>query len=104
MRQLNGAYSQRYNRRHGKVGHLFRGRFNAVLVEKEGRLLELARYVVLNPVRAGTAAEALFSACIPCRSGRPNPTARRASPSMPTTDRIAKNSIEARRDCRHRTS
>lgn len=53
MRQLNGVYTQRYNRRHGKPGHLFQGRFKAILVDKETYLLELCRYVVLNPVRAG---------------------------------------------------
>jgi len=53
MRQLNGVYTQRFNRRHRRVGHLFQGRFKAILVEKESHLLELARYVVLNPVRAG---------------------------------------------------
>jgi REP element-mobilizing transposase RayT len=52
MRQLNGIYTQAYNRRHCKDGHLFKGRFKAVLVEKESHLLELCRYVVLNPVRA----------------------------------------------------
>ena len=52
MRQLNGVYTQRFNRRHRKVGHLFQGRFKAILVEKEWYLLELARYIVLNPVRA----------------------------------------------------
>lgn len=52
MRQLNGRYTQTYNRRHERVGHLFQGRFTAILVEKEAYLLELCRYVVLNPVRA----------------------------------------------------
>src|SRR5687767_2144330 len=52
MRQLNGRYTQAYNRRHHRVGHLFQGRFTAILVEKETHLLELCRYVVLNPVRA----------------------------------------------------
>lgn len=52
MRQLNGMYTQAFNRRHRKDGHLFKGRFKAVLVEKESHLLELCRYVVLNPVRA----------------------------------------------------
>jgi putative transposase len=52
MRQLNGVYTQSYNRRHGRVGHIFQGRFKAILVEKETHLLELCRYVVLNPVRA----------------------------------------------------
>ncbi len=58
MRQLNGVYTQRTNRRHGLVGHLFQGRFKAILVERDAYLLELARYVVLNPVRAGMLQEA----------------------------------------------
>jgi REP-associated tyrosine transposase len=53
MRHLNGLYTQRFNRRHERVGHLFQGRFTGILVERESHLLELARYVVLNPVRAG---------------------------------------------------
>jgi REP element-mobilizing transposase RayT len=52
MRQLNGVYTQRFNRRHGRVGHVFQGRYKAIIVQKESHLLELARYVVLNPVRA----------------------------------------------------
>ena len=56
MRQLNGIYTQRFNRRHNRVGHVLQGRFKAVIVEKESHLLELCRYVVLNPVRAGMAA------------------------------------------------
>ena len=53
MRQLNGIYTQKYNRRHHKTGHILEGRFKAILVQKENYLLELCRYVVLNPVRAG---------------------------------------------------
>lgn len=53
MRQLNGVYTQRFNKRHGRTGHIFQGRFKAILVQKESYLLELCRYVVLNPVRAG---------------------------------------------------
>ena len=53
MRQLNGVYTQANNRRHQRVGHLFQGRFKAILVDSDAYLLELARYVVLNPVRAG---------------------------------------------------
>ncbi len=52
MRQLNGVYTQAFNREHGRVGHVFQGRYKAILVEKETHLLELARYIVLNPVRA----------------------------------------------------
>jgi putative transposase len=52
MRQLNGVYTQAFNRSHERVGHVFQGRFKAILVDKESYLLELARYVVLNPLRA----------------------------------------------------
>lgn len=52
MRQLNGLYTQRFNRRYRMSGHLFQGRYKAILVQKEAHLLELSRYVVLNPVRA----------------------------------------------------
>ena len=52
MRQLNGVYTQAYNRRHRRVGHIFQGRYKAILVQKESHLLEVCRYVVLNPVRA----------------------------------------------------
>ena len=57
MRQLNGVYSQAFNRIHGRVGHLFQGRYKAILVEREAHLLEVCRYVVRNPVRAGLVAE-----------------------------------------------
>jgi len=53
MRQLNGVYTQMTNRTYGRVGHVFQGRYKAIMVEKDSYLLELARYVVLNPVRAG---------------------------------------------------
>ena len=52
MMQLNSIYTQRFNRTHKRVGHLFQGRFKSILVEKEPYLLELSRYIVLNPVRA----------------------------------------------------
>lgn len=52
MRQLNGVYTQFFNQRHRSVGHLFQGRYKAILVQKESHFLELCRYVVLNPVRA----------------------------------------------------
>ncbi len=57
VRHLNGVYTQSFNRRHQRVGHLFQGRFKAIIVEKEAYLLELCRYVVLNPARAGVAKE-----------------------------------------------
>lgn len=52
LRHLNGVYTQAFNRRHRRAGHLFQGRYRAIIVEKEAYLLELCRYVVLNPVRA----------------------------------------------------
>ena len=52
MQQLNGVYTQAYNRRHNKVGHLFQGRFKGILVDENAYLLEVCRYVDLNPVRA----------------------------------------------------
>ena len=57
MRHLNGVYTQGFNRSHGRDGHVFQGRYKGILVEKDSYLLELARYVVLNPVRAGMIAE-----------------------------------------------
>jgi len=45
MRHLNGVYTQAYNRRHAKVGHLFQGRFKAILVDRDAYLLEVCRYV-----------------------------------------------------------
>ena len=52
MRHLNGVYTQKFNRHHKRVGHVFQGRYKAILVQKESYLLELSRYIVLNPVRA----------------------------------------------------
>lgn len=53
MRQLNGIYTQKFNRNHTRVGHVFQGRYKAILVEKGEHLLLLCRYIVLNPVKAG---------------------------------------------------
>jgi putative transposase len=58
MRQLNGIYTQSFNRRHKRVGHLFQGRFKAILVERESHLLELCRYIVLNRARVKGSAKA----------------------------------------------
>jgi REP element-mobilizing transposase RayT len=52
MRQLNGVYTQLLNKRHNRVGHIFQGRYKAILIQKETHLLEVCRYVVINPVRA----------------------------------------------------
>jgi REP-associated tyrosine transposase len=53
MRQLNGVYTQWSNRRHRRSGHLFQGRYKAIIVDKDEYFLQLGRYIVLNPVRAG---------------------------------------------------
>ena len=53
MRQLNGVFTQASNRKHSRTGHLFQGRYHAVLVDRDEYFLELARYTTLNPVRAG---------------------------------------------------
>lgn len=53
MQNLNTSYTVFVNRRHGRVGHLFQGRYKAYIVDKESYLLELGRYIHLNPVRAG---------------------------------------------------
>lgn len=53
MHWLNSRYAQWFNRRHDRRGHLFQGRFHGILIEKESYFLTVARYVVLNPVRAG---------------------------------------------------
>jgi putative transposase len=52
MRQLNGVFTQSMNRKHHRVGHLFQGRYKSILVDKDAYLLELCRYIVLNPIRA----------------------------------------------------
>ncbi len=74
MRQLNGIFTQNFNRRHRRVGHLFQGRFKAILVEKESYLLELCRYIVLNPVRV---------------RGRTSPAAWKWSSYRPTAGLVA---------------
>jgi putative transposase len=57
MRQLNGVYAQYFNSRHDRVGHLFQGRFKGILIKDEDRLLAVACYVVLNPIRAEMVAD-----------------------------------------------
>ncbi len=53
MHRLNSLHAQRFNRRYELDGHLFQGRFHSLLVESDWHLLSLARYIVLNPLRAG---------------------------------------------------
>jgi putative transposase len=61
MRQLNGVYTQAFNRRHKRVGHVLQGRFKAIVVDRDSYLLELCRYVVLNPVSMALNDSAPFS-------------------------------------------
>ena len=56
MQVLGATYTRWHNWRHGDSGHLFQGRYKAILVDKQAYLLELARYLALNPVRAGLVA------------------------------------------------
>jgi putative transposase len=58
MQWLNGRYAQLFNQTYGYNGHLFQGRFYSGLVESNHHLLELVRYILLNPVRAGLSADA----------------------------------------------
>jgi hypothetical protein len=56
MRRLNSLYAMSFNRRHQRVGHLFQGRYHSVVIQTESHLLEVLRYIALNPVRAGKCA------------------------------------------------
>lgn len=58
MRHINGVYTQTSNRRHGRTGHVFEGRFRSIVIQRESYLRRVGRYVVLNPVRAGLVREA----------------------------------------------
>lgn len=52
MRQIDGIYTQVFNKRHNRIGPLMQGRYKSVLVDRENYSLELSRYIHLNPVRA----------------------------------------------------
>jgi REP element-mobilizing transposase RayT len=98
MRQLNGVYTGAFNRAHGRGGHVFQGRFKSVLVEKESHLLELCRYVVLNPVRAGMVE---LSEQYPWSSYLPT-AAKVAKPSFLTTEWLLGNFSPAVTESRRR--
>jgi len=53
MRHINGVYTQRFNKRHGYDGHLFRGRYKSILIETDSYLLQVMRYIHRNPINAG---------------------------------------------------
>ena len=86
MHALNARYSQRFNKRHGRTGHLLEGRFKAIVVQRDAHFLELHRYIVLNPVRAGLVARvsdwpwsnyrATSGASAPPPAGRPGAPGR----------------------------
>jgi putative transposase len=59
MHALNHVYAKTFNRRHRYTGHLFERRYFSVLVERESHLMELVRYLALNPVRGGMCTNAL---------------------------------------------
>jgi putative transposase len=56
MQELNGAYATRFNTAHDRIGHVFERRYRSELIRRDGHLLEAARYIVLNPVRAAIVA------------------------------------------------
>ncbi len=53
MLHVNGAYTNYFNIKHKRRGHLFQGRYKSILVEADSYAGELSRYIHLNPVRAG---------------------------------------------------
>ena len=55
MQMINFTYTQYFNRKYGKVGHLFQGRYKSYLCDKDSYLMSLVRYIHNNPVRAGLA-------------------------------------------------
>src|SRR5208337_3218193 len=55
MRRLLTGYAQQFNRRHNRSGHVFQNRYKSFLCEEDRYLLELVRYIHLNPIRAGAA-------------------------------------------------
>jgi putative transposase len=58
MQRLNGNFAQGFNRKHGETGHLFERRYHSIPIERDGHLVELCRYIALNPVRAGLCSRA----------------------------------------------
>jgi REP element-mobilizing transposase RayT len=59
MQMINFTYTQYFNKRYGKVGHLFQGRYKSYLCDKDGYLLSLVRYIHNNPLRAGLVKDAV---------------------------------------------
>ncbi|MFB3886935.1 MAG: transposase [Thermodesulfobacteriota bacterium] len=57
LQGVNQSYTMYFNRKYGMVGHLFQGRYKAILCDKDGYLLSLVKYIHLNPMRAGIVQE-----------------------------------------------
>jgi putative transposase len=57
VQRLHGRYAQAFNKRHGRSGHLFQGRYGSVRVESDEQLWVTARYIAMNPVEAGLCGE-----------------------------------------------
>ena len=85
MQHLNGEYATWWNLRHGRVGHVFQGRYKDQIVQRESYLLNLLDYIALNPVRARlvTSPELWPWSAHRCLSGRaPNPGFLRVEPVL----------------------
>ncbi len=77
MQHINGAYTNYYNTKRKRVGHLFQGRYKAILIEADEYLMELSRYIHLNPVRAGVSEKPeahLWSSYMDYIGARPSPS------------------------------
>ena len=85
MRHLNGVYTQRFNRQHQRGGHVFQGRYKAIVVQKDSHLLALCRYVVLNPGRGirGRSCIKIFERISKTLSGLTRPSHRSLSVGLP---------------------
>jgi hypothetical protein len=84
MMVLNGSYARHFNSRNGRVGHVFQGPYTTVLVTRDAHLMELSRYMAMNPVRAGLAAD---PAGWPWSSYRPTAGLERVPPYL-RVDRV----------------
>ena len=85
MRHLAGVYTQAFNKRHQRVGHVFQGRYKSIVVDKDSYLAELARYIVLNPTRAGMTDGPVYS-----WSSYESTAGLTAAPKLLTTDCLLK--------------
>jgi REP element-mobilizing transposase RayT len=97
MQHINGSYTTYFNVKRKRAGHLFQGRYNAILVEADSYALELSRYIHLNPVRAGTAThpeEHSWSSYVHYIDGRNQPNWLQTSPIL---DYLGPNKADTQR-------